>query len=307
LATSRGVHSGTESGKIASMKASASSLARQPVGLSLRTPHLRDLAALAPVLGFVELRARDVGTVGGMPLADARRLAGRWPLSLQASEIGWDGGLNLIEPTLEELARLIDLPRRRVSLALPMARETQVLTSSVSAIQEALGQPLLLELGESADALRDTPRLAELARSTHSRITLEPDRLLRAAVARARASLGPASEERLLWQRAMALALDVTWALWPSSVGQIRLGGFQAWAQPPGEHRSPRPGRDQRVSPPGWTLLRQTWEHVGPLPTALAWDTDLPGLAVLLDEVRLASELMAEVGADEEDAAGFDD
>lgn len=301
------MHSGTESGKIAGMKASASSLARQPVGLSLRAPHLRDLAALAPALGFVELRARDVGTVGGVPLADARQLAARWPLSLQASEIGWDGGLNLIEPTLEELARLSDLPRRRVSLALPMERDTQVLTATVSAIQEALGQPLLLELGEGADALRDTPRLAELARSTRSRITLEPDRLLKAAVERAWASPGAASEERLLWQRAMALALDVTWALWPASVGQIRLGGFQAWAQRTAEHRPLRPGRDQRVSPDGWTLLRQTWEHVGPVPTALAWDADLPGLAVLLDEVRLASELMAEVGADEEDAAGFDD
>ena len=59
--------------------------------------------------------------------------------------------------------------------------------------------------------------------------------------------------------------------------------------------------RSQRVSPSGWALLRQALEHLGPVPTAMAWDSDLPGLAVMLDEVRLASELMAEVGADGEE------
>ena len=300
------------------MNASASSLARQPVGLSLRAAHLRDLATLGPPLGFVELRARDVDAVGGMPRAEVRQLADRWPLAWQLSEAEWGAHPNLVEPTLDALKRLADLPRRRVSLALPMGREDQVLASAVDTIQSALGQPLLLELGESADALRDTPRLAELARRTRSRITLEPDRLLWAAVQRAADSPGRSSDfcdfgdfgtDRRSWQRALALALDVTWALWPSSVGQIRLGGFRAMAARsarPGEP-CPAPGRDQRVSPPGWTLLRQTWEHLGPLPTALAWDTDLPGLAVLLDEVRLASELMAEVGADGEDATGLDD
>ena len=37
------MHFGTETGKITGMKASTALLARQPVGLSLRAPHLADL------------------------------------------------------------------------------------------------------------------------------------------------------------------------------------------------------------------------------------------------------------------------
>lgn len=73
------VHSGTESGKIGPMKASTSLLARQPVGLSLRAPHLADLLALAPALGFVEVRASDIGALEGVPLARLKDLAARWP------------------------------------------------------------------------------------------------------------------------------------------------------------------------------------------------------------------------------------
>lgn len=303
----RCVHSGTETGKMGPMKASTSLLARQPVGLSLRAPHLRDLLAMAPPLGFVEVRASDIGALDGVPMASLKELAARWPLAVQASEIGVGGEIGLVERPLEELERTAGLHLRRLSLPLTPERDPGALAAVVEVIQSHLGQPVLLELGQHADALGDTLRLVEIARQTRSRLTLEPDRLLAQAVNRVRSGASAPASERLLWQRATAMVLDTVWSLSPSLVGQIRVGGFRETPCPPPPHRAMGADRSQRMSPSGWALLRQTLEHLGPVPTAVAWDSDLPGLAVLLDEVRLASELMAEVGADGEEALELDD
>ena len=289
------------------MKASTALLARQPVGLSLRAPHLRDLLALSPALGFVEVRASDVGALDGVPTARLRDLVSRWPLAVQASEIGAGGEIGLVERPLEEFERMAGLRLRRLSLPLNPERDPGALAAAVAVIQSHLQQPVLLELGQHADALTHTLKLAELARQTRSRLTLEPDRLLAQAFNRVRHGPKPPASQRLAWQRAMALVLDTVWSLPPSLVGQIRVGGFRETEAALPAHHAQGCDRSQRLSPFGWALLRQTLEHLGPVPTALAWDSDLPGLAVLLDEVRLASELMAEVGADGEEALELDD
>lgn len=301
------MHFGTENGKIGPMKASTALLARQPVGLSLRAPHLANLLGLSPALGFVEVRASDIGAIEGVPPDNLRELASRWPLAVQVSEIGVSGEVGLVERPLAELDRLAGLHPRRISLPLTPQRDPGALAAVVEVIQSRLGQPVLLELGQHADALGDTLKLADLARQTRSRLTLEPDRLLAQALNRVRNSPSAPGCDRLQWQRATALVLDAVWSLSPSLVGQIRMGGFREGAQP--QAPSPLQGADrsQRVSPSGWALLRQALEHLGPVPTAMAWDSDLPGLAVMLDEVRLASELMAEVGADGEETLELDD
>jgi uncharacterized protein (UPF0276 family) len=301
------VHFGTENGKIEAMKASTALLARQPVGLSLRAPHLAGLLGLAPALGCVEVRAIDIGAIDGLPAAAPRELASRWPLAVQASEIGACGEVGMVERPLEELERMAGVPLRRWSLPLAMHRDAGALAATVEVVQSCLGQPLLLELGQNADALSDTPRLADLARQTRSRLTLEPDRLLAQAVNRVRQAPTAPSSVRLMWQRAIALVLDTVWSLPPSLVGQIRTGGFREPLSGNTVSSEPQASRNQRMSPTGWAVLRQTLEHLGPVPTTLAWDADLPGLAVLLDEVRLAGELMAEVGADDEEALELDD
>lgn len=300
------MHFGTENGKIGPMKASTALLARQPVGLSLRAPHLADLLGLSPSLGFVEVRASDIGAIEGVPPDGLKELASRWPLAVQVSEIGVAGEVGLVERPLEELERLAGLRLRRISLPLTPKRDPGALAAAVEVIQSRLGQPVLLELGQHADALGDTLKLADLARQTRSRLTLEPDRLLAQAWGRVCATAGGASD-RLFWQRATALVLDTVWSLSPSVVGQVRLGGFREGAQPQPPAHLQVADRSQRVSPSGWALLRQALEHLGPVPTAMAWDSDLPGLAVMLDEVRLASELMAEVGADGEETLELDD
>ena len=40
-----------------------------------------------------------------------------------------------------------------------------------------------------------------------------------------------------------------------------------------------------------WALYRDALAHVGPVPTLIEWDTDLPALSVLLDEARKAETI----------------
>jgi len=169
------VHFDTETGKIQARKPSTSVLARQPVGLSLRGPHLADLFALAPALGFVEVRASDIGALDGVPQPSLKDLAARWPMAVQASEIGLSGEIGLTERPLEELERTSGLHLRRISLPLTPERDPGALAAVVEVIQSHVGQPVLLELGQHADALADTLKLADLARQTPSRLTVEPD------------------------------------------------------------------------------------------------------------------------------------
>ena len=47
-----------------------------------------------------------------------------------------------------------------------------------------------------------------------------------------------------------------------------------------------------RVAPPVWQLYEAALRRFGPVPTLIEWDTDIPPLGVLLDEVAKASVRM---------------
>lgn len=47
-----------------------------------------------------------------------------------------------------------------------------------------------------------------------------------------------------------------------------------------------------RVSEPVWTLFVEALRRFGTMPTLIEWDTDIPALEVLLDEVEQAGELI---------------
>jgi uncharacterized protein (UPF0276 family) len=46
------------------------------------------------------------------------------------------------------------------------------------------------------------------------------------------------------------------------------------------------------VSPEVWALYREAIARIGPRPTLVEWDTDIPALDVLLGQARLAAEIL---------------
>jgi hypothetical protein len=81
-------------------------------------------------------------------------------------------------------------------------------------------------------------------------------------------------------------------AIEPRHVAEIHLAGFNA--------RGPLVIDDHgsRVHEPVWQVYRHALQRLGPVPTLIEWDTDIPPLDVLLGEAQTAQALMAEVTAE---------
>ena len=70
---------------------------------------------------------------------------------------------------------------------------------------------------------------------------------------------------------------------------EIHLAGHTVNRYPEGEILIDT--HNARVSDVVWALYRDALTHVGRVPVLIEWDTDLPPLAVLLDEARKAETI----------------
>ena len=78
-------------------------------------------------------------------------------------------------------------------------------------------------------------------------------------------------------------------AIPPARVREIHLAGHTVNRYPEGEILIDT--HNARVCDAVWALYRDALAHVGPVPTLIEWDTDLPALSVLLDEARKAETI----------------
>ncbi len=76
-------------------------------------------------------------------------------------------------------------------------------------------------------------------------------------------------------------------AIDPATVGEIHLAGYEESGDLLIDTHS-RP-----VSEPVWSLYAETLERMGPRPTLIEWDADIPPLEVLLAEARKADAIGA--------------
>jgi uncharacterized protein (UPF0276 family) len=86
----------------------------------------------------------------------------------------------------------------------------------------------------------------------------------------------------------------------PAVVGEIHLAGHLHVQDAHGtividDHGS-------RVCEAVWALYRHAVRKLGPIPTLIEWDTDVPMLDVLLDEAQRARRVADEVASKESDA-----
>ena len=90
-----------------------------------------------------------------------------------------------------------------------------------------------------------------------------------------------------------AVAAACAWvdAIDPASVGEIHLAGYNASGSLViDDHGS-------RVHAPVWRVFEHTLRRLGPRPTLVEWDTDVPELAVLLAEAAAAEQRLQAAAA----------
>ena len=270
------------------------------VGIGLRAPHVAEIIATPPQISWFEVHTENY-LGGGPALRALDRIRREHPISLHGVglSLGSAGDLDRahlarvtdlvkrVEPVLVSehlswssaggayLNHLLPLPYTEESLALVAAHVTEA--------QEALGRPLLVENPSSYLRFRYSPIpepqfLAELARRTGCALLCDVNNVF---VSCRNFDQDPAAY------------LD---ALPASAIGEIHLAGH-ARNEADG-HIILIDDHGSRVSDEVWALYARALERFGPQLTLIEWDTDIPALAVLVDEARYAEAAIGRSAAE---------
>ena len=292
------------------MTAAAAWPARTPgpaasVGIGLRQPHYAALLQGLPALGFVEVHSENFFADGGAPLAVLQQVRRHYPVSLHGVGLGLGSAAGLDTWHLHRLARLAERidplwisdhasfarapqPAGAAVLhandLLPLAFTTaslDILVANVQQVQDRLQRPILVEnlsayLHWADDHIPEPVFFNALARRSGCGLLLDVNNL----VVNALNDGGDAVAAACAWVD----AIDAT------AVGEIHLAGYHDSGDIViDDHGSP-------VHAPVWQVYRHALRRLGPRPTLLEWDSNLPALDVLLDEAAQAAHWLAGCG-----------
>jgi uncharacterized protein len=264
---------------------------RRSVGIGLRLPHVSEIAATRPELGFVEVHAENymAETSALDRLLELRR---DYPVSLHGVALSLGSAEEFDRSHLARFKALIDrvepvLVSEHLAwsaiggvylndlLPLPYTEESlDLFCRHVGAAQEALGRRLLIENPSSylryrESSIPEAEFITEVACRTGCGILCDVNNIY--------VSAWNFGFDPIAYLEALPIA----------AIGEIHLAGHQAAEDVDiliDDHGS-------RVAQPVWELYAAALWRFGPVPTLIEWDTNLPALEVLLDEAHHAEEL----------------
>lgn len=269
----------------------AASLAQAASGIGLRAPHYAQILERRPALGLLEVHSENFFAAGGAPLAWLERFREAYPLSfhgvglslgsceaVDAVHLGKLASLvGRFEPALvSEHACWSSAAGRHSNDLLPLPYTEEALdnfVAHVDAVQERLGRKILVE------------NVSSYMRFEHSTIP-EWEFISQAAK---RSGCGVLLDVNNIWVNSRNHGFDphaYLAAIDPAIVGEIHLAGFETQGDLLIDTHS-RPVADDV-----WALYRATIERMGPRPTLVEWDADIPELDVLLAEARKAAAVL---------------
>jgi uncharacterized protein (UPF0276 family) len=274
------------------------------VGIGWRQPHYAQLLDSRPTLGFVEAHSENFFGDGGAALAVLERGREHYPISLHGVGLALGSAVGLDPWHLERLAALVQRidpvrvsdhacfaraplrsgePPVHGSDLLPIAftpASLDIMARNVQQVQERLRRQIAVEnlsayLRWADDSLDEAHFFNELARRSGCAVLLDLNNLVVNAMNN---GVDP-----------VAAPCRFVDAIDARHVAEIHLAGFDA--------RGPVVIDDHgsRVREPVWQVFRHAIERLGPKPTLIEWDTDIPALDVLLGEARLADDAIADM------------
>lgn len=265
-------------------------------GIGLRFQHHRTVLETRPALPWVEVHTENY--LGGGPSArtlDAVR--GSYPLSLHGVGLSLGSAHGLDRKHLARVREAVQrfdpgLVSEHLSwsgvpdstwlpdlLPLPMTEEAlRVVCHNVDEAQAVLGRPILVEnpstyLQFTHSTIPEWEFLAELAARTGCGILCDVNNIF-------------VSASNHGWDAHTYLR-----SLPAGTIGEIHLAGHSV--------RKLESGRTLRVDDHGSQVSAEVWQLytfalglIGPLPTLIEWDNDVPPLDVLAGEARKAQRIM---------------
>jgi uncharacterized protein (UPF0276 family) len=265
-------------------------------GLGLRAPHVRHVLAERPQVSWFEVHSENYFAEGGPALATLDRVRADYPLALH----GVGMSLGSTDPlSREHLAKLGALIRRvepaLVSehlcwsgvegrhfndlLPLPFTDEALAhVCARVAEVQDFLGREIAVEnissyVAFTESAMPEWEFVAAVVQRTGCRLLLDVNNVYVNAVNH-------------------GFDADAYLAAMPGeAIAEIHLAGFDATGPCLIDTHS------ARVAPEVWALYRRTIARIGPRPTLIEWDLDLPEFAVLEAEAGTAEAILTDCHA----------
>lgn len=274
------------------------------VGIGWRHPHYGQVLAERPALGFLEVHSENFFGDGGAAQALLMQARASYPVSLHGVGLGLGSAAGIDVWHLDQLARLVDrVDPVRVSdhacfargmgrdgaihaadlLPLPFNHQAlHVLCANVQKVQDRLKRPLLVEnLSAYLDwASSDQPEpefLATLVRRTGCQLLVDVNNIYVNAL-----------NAQLAGQLNDPLQACADWlaAIPADAVGELHVAGHCHVSDALGDIVIDDHG--SRVCSAVWWLHAEALRCFGPVATLIEWDTDIPPLAVLMEEAAVA-------------------
>ncbi|MFZ5532904.1 MAG: DUF692 domain-containing protein [Pseudomonadota bacterium] len=264
-------------------------------GLGLKPQHFEQILSQRPPLAFFEIHAENYMGAGGPFHYYLGRIREHYALSVHGVGLSI-GGSDLDAAHLERLAALqaryqpewfsehLAWSRHGavcLNDLLPVVYDAATLArvcAHIDEVQERLGRRMLLEnpatyLESRASTMSETDFLAEIIRRTGCGLLLDVNNLYVSCTNHHRDPLAELA----------ALPLH--------AVGEIHLAGHAAAVDGAGDpllidnHGAP-------VASAVWNLYAHAIAQIGPMPTLIERDNDIPALEVLLAEARQAERIL---------------
>ncbi|MES2975590.1 MAG: DUF692 domain-containing protein [Pseudomonadota bacterium] len=286
------------------------SLSPASTGIGWRHPHYGELLeqAASPQRAapdFLEVHSENFFGAGGAALAVLQQARETWPISLHGVGLALGSAAGIDMRHLDQLAALVErIEPALVSdhacfargpgpggsiihaadlLPIPFNNEAlDVLCANVQRVQERLRRPILVEnlsacIGWADSEYGETDFLAALVRRTGCKLLLDVNNIYVNAL-----------NDRIAGRCEDPLQACSGWLdrIAPQAPGEIHLAGHcVADGIVIDDHGS-------RVCADVWALYRHARERFGAVPALVEWDTDIPPLEVLLEEVARARAVM---------------
>lgn len=265
-------------------------------GVGFKAQHFDPALEADHEVAWFEIHAENYMGAGGAPHQMLGRLRARYPLSIHGVGLSIGAERGLDPEHLARLKRVVDRYEPALFsehlawsthevgflndlLPVPYTEETLArVAAHVGQVQETIGRRMLLEnpstyIAFEASTMSETDYLREIARRTGCGLLLDVNNVFVSAT-----NQGFAPEAYL-----DAFPLE--------AVGEIHLGGHA-----PDTDDAGAPllidAHDREVADPVWALYARVIDAIGPRPTLIEWDTDVPDWPVLAAEAARANRIL---------------
>ena len=279
----------------------------QIVGVSLKNQHFADVLKERPSLAFFEVHAENFMSDGGPHHRYLTEISKYYDLSIHGVGMSLGSAAGLDTQHLRKFKQVVDryspwLISEHLAwsneggyylndlLPLPLNAESLIVVSdNIKHMQDFLGRKILVEnpsayMAFTATDIPEPTFLASLVENTGCGLLLDVNNVF-------------VSGTNMNWDNGKYLT-DIPAA----AVGEIHLAGH-AVKQVEGrtflidDHGS-------AVCDDVWQLYDNLLQHIGPRPTLIEWDTDIPAFAVLCAEAEKAQKIVDKYTANSYALAG---